>query len=622
MLEKRIWSLMDYLRGEGIYEYSLPIIKGFMAIKTYSIRYEKNIPCNERMWDKLKKLEINEEEILTTADVLESKVSLLIDVVSKYCFSGIQTINKSHGIKNNVLRIVFENVEEIIGNEERIVSEINKVLNEYQVKNFISNIYSSDSINYLMPRIIDVENNSNFLDICAGVGNFSVNTREYLKEQGIKDICINFTACELSTHIINEMKLNMFFNNIEKLNIKQCDVLKELPEDEKGQPIKYDSIISDPPFSLKWNSNEARFDKYQRYKYGIPSIASADWAFIQTAIACLNEKGKAALIVSKGALVREQDKEIRKGIIEDNLIEAVISLPSSLYYGTGIPVEILILNKSKDAHKKGKVLFINASEEYEKENRNQNYLNQNQKDKIIQVFKAGMEIDKYSKLVDVDTIRKYKYSLNTKEYIEYEDLKEKLENSIELGSIAETLRGVSISKNDLEELKDEHGYYYLNVKDIQEGKINYYDTYKIKLKKSIWQKKYCIKEGDIIITSKGSAFKTAIVTKAYKEAIISSNLMIIRVNNDKYDSIILNKYLNSKFGKQMIESIFTGSAMKVISPTKLNSLAIPNYENKILRKLSKLIVDNETSYEKAITKAKEIYDDNNNKINSIMGISE
>ncbi|MBN1052412.1 hypothetical protein DV092_10245 [Clostridium botulinum] len=617
MLEKRIFSLMDSLRGEGIYEYSLPIIKGFMVIKTYSIRYEKNIPCNERMWDKLKRLEINEEEILRTADVLENKISLLRGVLSQYCFNGIQTINK-----NDVLRTVFENIDEVIGNEEKIVSKINKVLNEYQVKNFIGNIYSSDSINYLLPRIIDVKNNSNFLDICAGVGSFSIDTRDYLKEQGIKDIDINFSACELSTHIINEMKLNMFFNNIEKLNIKQCDVLKELPENEDGQVIKYDNIISDPPFSLKWDSSEARFDKYKRYKYGIPSIASADWAFIQTAIACLNEKGKAALIVSKGALVREQDKEIREGIIEDDLIEAVISLPSSLYYGTGIPVEILVLNKSKDVHKKGKILFINASEEYEKENRNQNYLNQKQKDKIIEVFKAGMEIDKYSKLVDVDTIRTYKYSLNTKEYIEYEALKGQLKNSIELGTIAETLRGVSMSKNDLEELKDEHGYYYLNVKDIQEGKINYDDAYKIELKKSIWQKKYCIKEGDIIITSKGSAFKSAIVTNEYKKAIISSNLMIIRVNNDKCNSIVLNKYLNSKFGKQMIESIFTGSTMKVISPTKLNSLAIPNYENKILKELSKLIVDNETSYVRTITKAKEIYDDNNNKINSIMGISQ
>ncbi|MBY6757215.1 hypothetical protein HYH82_07790 [Clostridium botulinum] len=98
--------------------------------------------------------------------------------------------------------------------------------------------------------------------------------------------------------------------------------------------------------------------------------------------------------------------------------------------------------------------------------------------------------------------------------------------------------------------------------------------------------------------------------------------MIIKVNNNKYNSIVLNKYLNSKFGKQMIESIVTGSAMKVISPTKLNSLAIPNYEKKILKELSKLIVDNETTYEMIITKAKEIYDDNNNKINSIMGISE
>lgn len=142
MLEKRLWSLMDFLRGEGIYEYSLPIIKGFIAIKTYSIRYEKNIPCNERMWNKLNKLEINEEDILRISDVLENKIILLRGVLSKYCFNVIHIMNKKHNNKNNVLKIVFENVEEIIGNEERIVSEFNEILNEYQIKNFIGNIYS------------------------------------------------------------------------------------------------------------------------------------------------------------------------------------------------------------------------------------------------------------------------------------------------------------------------------------------------------------------------------------------------------------------------------------------------------------------------------------------------
>ena len=175
MLGKRLCILMEFLRGEGIDGYSVPIIRGVMAIKTYSIRYEKNIPCNERMWDKLKKIEINEEEILKIVDVLENKVSLLRGVLSKYCFNSIQTVNK-----NNILKIVFEFIDELIGNEEKIVREFNKVLNEYQVKNFIGNIYSSNSINYLLPRIMDVKNNSNFLDICAGIGNFSIGVRDYL----------------------------------------------------------------------------------------------------------------------------------------------------------------------------------------------------------------------------------------------------------------------------------------------------------------------------------------------------------------------------------------------------------------------------------------------------------
>lgn len=616
MLEKGILKVIDSLRGEGIHEYSLPIIKGLMVIKVYSMRYEKEIPSNESIWCELGNSDMKAEEILRIAGSLENKIKLLEGILCNYCFNKIQFI------KSDVLRLVFEYIDQIAKDEEKNLCEINTILNEYQIKNFTGTVYSSESINYLLPRIVDVKNKSDFLDICAGVGNFITSTRDYLKEQGIDDINVNFSACELSDHMINEMKLNMFFNNIEKFYVEQCDVLKQLPKDEKGQLITYDSIISDPPFALKWNSKELISDKYGRYKYGIPSMASADWAFIQTALICLNNKGKAALIVSKGALVREQDKAIRECIIEDDLIEGVISLPSSLYYGTGIPVEILILNKNKDINRKGKILFINASEEYEKENRNQNYLTQEHRDKIVNVFKKGLEIDLYSKFVDMNTIRQYKYSLNTKEYIEYEALKDKLKNSIELDTVADILRGVAISNDELEVLKDESGYYYLNLKDIQDGKINYEEDYKIELKKATWEKMFCIKEGDIIITSKGSAFKTALVTKNYKKAIISSNLMIIRVNNEKYNSIVLNKYINSEFGKQMIESIVTGSAMKVINPTKLNSLAIPKYENKTLKELAKLIFDNETRYEMTIAKAKQIYDENNSEIDLIMGINE
>lgn len=622
MLEKRVLELIDYLRKEGIYEYSFPIIKGVMAIKCYSIRYEKDNLYNESMWNNLLNSQMKDKEVLRIADALENELDSLKGVLRNYCFNKIESINKSESVKNNILRLVQEYIDEIVQNEEIKICEINSILNEYQIKSLKSTVYSSESINYLLPRLIDMKNNTSFLDICAGTGDFIISTRDYLKDEDIKDICVNFNACELSSIKVNEIKLNMFFNDIDDVYIKQCDVLRELPEDQDNRLIKYDSIISDLPFALKWDSKEAIFDKYQRYKYGISSIASADWAFIQTALICLKEKGRAALIVSKGALVREQDKEIREGIIKDDLIEAVISLPSSLYYGTGTPVEILILNKSKDIDRKNKILFINASEEYEKESRSQNYLNQKQRDKIIEAFRKGMELNKYSKFVGIDVIREYKYSLNTKEYIEYEELKGRLENSIELGTIAEVLRGVSISKDDLEKLKDDTGYYYLNLKNLQEGKITYEDSCKIEPKKLDWRNKYCIKEGDIIITSKGSAFKSALVTKGHKESIISSNLMIIRVNNDKYDSVVLNKYLNSKFGKQMLESIFTGSVMKVITPAKLNTLVIPNYNNNTLKELSKLIVDNETAYEIATTTAKEIYDENNNEINSIMGIFE
>ncbi|MGL5352599.1 MAG: N-6 DNA methylase, partial [Clostridium sp.] len=432
---------------------------------------------------------------------------------------------------------------------------------------------------------------------------------------------INFTACELNSNSINEMKLNMYLNNINQFKVKQCDVLMELPEDGNGDLITFDRIISDPPFALKWDSREAKKDKYNRYKYGVPSSSNADWAFIQTAIKCLNNIGSSALVVSRGALVREQDKDIRMGIIEDDLIEGVISLPPSLYYGTGIPVEIIVINKKKASSRKNKILFINASEEFMKGGRTQNYLSEEQLDRIIKTFKCGIEVEKYSKFVEVDTVREYKYSLNTKEYIEYESLKGKLDEAIYLGDVAKLMRGVSISKQDFEDLKSENGYYFINLKDIKNQRINYEQAEQIELKKSIWMEKYTIKEGDLIITAKGSSFKTCIANKGDKNTIISSNLMIIRLDKDKYSPVVLNQYLNSSFGIKMIESIFTGSEMKVLSTTKLATLSIPKYDKNIMKELDRLIKDNTSTYNRKIEEANEEYSEKNNEISLIMGIN-
>jgi type I restriction enzyme M protein len=133
-------------------------------------------------------------------------------------------------------------------------------------------------------------------------------------------------------------------------------------------------------------------------------------------IASLNQEGVMGVVVPHGVLFRGgQEGEIRKGILEDDLVEAVIGLPSGLFYGTGIPASLIIINKNKSAERKGKVLFINAELDYQ-EGKNQNILRDQDIEKIVGCFDAYNEIKRFSRVVPLEEIRENDHNLNIRRY--------------------------------------------------------------------------------------------------------------------------------------------------------------------------------------------------------------
>jgi type I restriction-modification system DNA methylase subunit len=146
-------------------------------------------------------------------------------------------------------------------------------------------------------------------------------------------------------------------------------------------------VLANPPFSLKgWGKDEAEGDSFGRFPYGTPPKDAGDLAFVQHMISSLNAEGMMGVVMPHGVLFRgSSEKEIRKGILEDDLLEAVVGLPSQLFYGTGIPASLLILNKKKPADRKGKVIFINGELEFQ-EAKNQNKLSDNKLRDLLSHF--------------------------------------------------------------------------------------------------------------------------------------------------------------------------------------------------------------------------------------------
>lgn len=186
-----------------------------------------------------------------------------------------------------------------------------------------------------------------------------------------------------------------------------------------GKIDTFDVVIANFPFSDKnWGHARLQDDPFGRMRYGIPPKKNGDFAFIQHIVASMNETGRAGVVCSQGVLFRGQSEgKIRRAMLEEDIIEAVVGLPANLFYGNTIPGCLLFFNRCKSAERRGKVLFIYAAGDYE-ELSNQNRLRPGDVDQIVAAFEAGQDEERYCRLVEMGEIAENDFNLNIPRYID------------------------------------------------------------------------------------------------------------------------------------------------------------------------------------------------------------
>ena len=335
---------------------------------------------------------------------------------------------------------------------------------EYLIKQFADSagkkggeFYTPSEVVWLLVSLLKPTTGMRIYDPTAGSGGMLIQTRNYLIDQGENPQNLSLYGQEMNLNTWAISKMNMFLHGVFNADLRKGDTLGDPQHTSGGELMSFDRVIANPPFSLKkWGKDEAEADAYGRYPYGTPPKDSGDLAFIQHMIASLNAEGKMGVVVPHGVLFRgSSEKEIRKGMLEDDLVEAVIGLPSALFYGTGIPAALLIINKKKPDERKGKVLFINGELEYA-EGKNQNKLRDSDISHIMDVYDAYEDERRYSKVVDMQDIRENDYNLNIRRYAdtspppEQFDVKAILRGGIPVSEIEddyiqETLDGMDVS---------------------------------------------------------------------------------------------------------------------------------------------------------------------------------
>lgn len=281
----------------------------------------------------------------------------------------------------------------------------------------------------------------------------------YIKEHGgnWKNVSLFGQEINLSTWAI--CKMNMLLHNAKGADIQKGDTIREPMHLEGGMMKTFDKVLANPPFSLdNWGYDEAQADPYHRFPYGVPPKSYGDLAFVCHMIASLNNKGKMGTVVPHGVLFRGgAEANIRKGFLKDDLVEAVIGLPSNLFYGTGIPAALLIINKNKPQERKGKVLFIDASQGFVKDG-NKNKLRDEDIEKIVKTYDDYEDVEKYAKVVDLKTIEENDYNLNISRYVDTTEEEEEVDIEVVLQEIRELKMNIADTEEKLNEYLQELGF--------------------------------------------------------------------------------------------------------------------------------------------------------------------
>ncbi|MEA3371513.1 MAG: type I restriction-modification system subunit M [Campylobacterota bacterium] len=254
------------------------------------------------------------------------------------------------------------------------------------------------------------------LDFACGSGSLLLNVRNQIGPHGIGKIY----GQEKNITTYNLARMNMLLHGVKDTEFEifhgdslsnEWDMLSEMNPAKK---IQCDAVVANPPFSYRWQPTEALGQDFRFKSYGLAPKSAADFAFLLHGFHYLSDGGTMAIILPHGVLFRGgAEAKIRKKLLEDGNIDTVIGLPANLFFSTGIPVCILVLKKCKKADD---VLFINASEHFEKGKR-QNRLLHEHIDKIVETYQCRENEERYSRRVSMEEIEKKDFNLNISRYV-------------------------------------------------------------------------------------------------------------------------------------------------------------------------------------------------------------
>ncbi|WP_215773902.1 type I restriction-modification system subunit M [Mesomycoplasma hyorhinis] len=548
---------------------------------------------------------------------------------------------KSENLFENIFKTLSDELYKLSTNEAEQTKKLKKLIEiikdipvkkgqydilgfayEYLIGKFASSagkkggeFYTPHEISLLMAEIVAFhlkhKDNIKIYDPTSGSGSLLLNIGEVFQKFNKKKHSVTYYAQEIneSTYKLTKMNLILHGVNVSEIHARNADTLKQdwpIDKINSTEPLRVDSVVSNPPYSLKWDTENAESDKRFR-SYAVAPKAKADFAFLLHDLYHISPDGIVAIVLPHGVLFRGgNEKIIRERLIENAEIDSIIGLPSDIFYGTSISTIIVIL-KRKTNDEKNQILFVDASKLFVKEGK-KNKLEISHIKKIADTVNNKIELKDFSRLVDVSEIRENDYNLNISRYLDNFKKEEKFDlYSTIYGNISETeldefneffTKFLDI-KNQLLKPTEKQGYYlFKDPENIQETIFNsssvqsYLNSYDALGKRIYNLFKTNFSNWDALKTLNKIELEKLIINFVFNQLEEISFL-------DKYDifqilmnsSLVINNYLEyfefNKFSDKTDEKIldFIKSTAQIIEKERIVSKKTKLKETVIVKEL-------------------------------------
>ncbi|PZV13322.1 MAG: SAM-dependent DNA methyltransferase [Leptolyngbya sp.] len=303
---------------------------------------------------------------------------------------------------------------------------------EYLIKKFADDsghtaaeFYTNRTVVHLMTQFVELQTGETIYDPTCGSGGMLLNAVLELKKQGKEYRNVKVYGQEVNLITSGIARMNLFLHDIEEFEVQRGDTLDD-PKFIEGDRLKqFDMVLANPPYSIKrWNRDKFVADTRRNW-FGAPPKANADYAFFQHIIASLKpETGRAAILYPHGILFRDSEAEIRRGIVEADLIEAVVGLGANLFYNSPMEACVVVLRTRKVAAREGKILFIEGVKQVTRD-RAQSSLSKENEEKLLNAYLQPENHPDIARLVDLAEIQANNHNLSIPLYVSGSNGKER-----------------------------------------------------------------------------------------------------------------------------------------------------------------------------------------------------